>query len=94
MKITWDENKNTLNKSKHGVSFEAAQLIFDDPLLFSQQDRFVDGEERWQSIGLVGLTTLLLVAHTWIDSENEEHVRIVSARLADKIERRRYENSR
>ena len=81
-----------LNKSKHGVSFETAQLIFADPLLFSQQDRFVDGEERWQSIGLVG-GTILLVAHVWIDFENEEHVRIISARLANKIERRRYENS-
>ena len=94
MKITWDENKNTLNKSKHGISFETAQFVFDDPLLFSQQDRFVDGEERWQAIGLVGGTTLLLVAHTWIDFENEEYVRIISARLADKTEKRRYENSR
>jgi uncharacterized DUF497 family protein len=94
LKITWDENKNEVNKTKHGISFETAQFVFDDPLLFSQQDRFVNGEERWQAIGLVGGTSLLVVAHPWIDYENEEHIRIISARLASKTERRRYEDSR
>ena len=94
MKITWDENKNTLNKSKHGISFETAQFVFNDPLLFSQQDRFVEGEERWQAIGLAAGVTLLVVAHIWFDYENEEHIRIISARVASKTERRRYENSR
>lgn len=94
MKITWDENKNEVNKTKHGISFETAQFVFDDPLLFSQQDWFVDGEERWQAIGLAAGATLLVVAHTWIDYENEEHIRIISARLASKTERRRYEDSR
>ena len=94
MKITWDENKNKVNKTKHRIDFETAQFVFDDPLLFSRQDRFVNGEERWQTIGLVDGEALLLVAHTWTDYENEEYIRIISARLADKTERRRYENSR
>ncbi len=93
MKITWDENKNILNKIKHDISFELAQLVFNDPLHFSHRDRIVDGEERWQAIGLIGGTTLLLVAHTWVDREDEEHVRIISARIANKTERKRYANN-
>lgn len=91
--FTWDENKNTSNKEKHGVSFETAQLVFEDPFQVSRQDRFENGEERWQTLGLVGDVALLLVAHTWLDHEGEEHIRIISARLATKDERKRYENN-
>lgn len=63
VKFSWDEDKNTVNKRKHDISFEAAQYIFDDPFLLAVQDRFVDGEERWQTIGTIAGTTLLLVAH-------------------------------
>ena len=93
MKITWDENKNALNKKNHRVSFELAQFVFDDPLHLSRQDRVVNGEERWQAVGTVDGTTLLLVAHTWSDDENEEHIRIISARLATKNEREIYETN-
>jgi uncharacterized DUF497 family protein len=47
-----------------GVSFELAQLVFDDPLHLSVPDRNGHGEERWQAIGLVGSVWLLLVIHT------------------------------
>ena len=93
MKFAWDEDKNTINKAKHDISFEAAQYVFDDPFFIAIQDRFVDGEERWQTIGMVAGATLLLVAHTWIEDEGEEHVRIISARLANKTERKKYENN-
>lgn len=93
MKIAWDENKNALNKKNHRVSFELAQFVFDDPLHLSRQDRVVNGEERWQTIGLIGGVALLLVAHTWIDHEGEESVRIISARLATKTERKNYERT-
>lgn len=93
MKITWDENKNALNKIKHRVSFELAQLVFEDPLHISQRDRVVNGEERWQAVGLAPGALLLLVVHTWADYDGEEHIRIVSARNVTKIERRDYENN-
>jgi uncharacterized protein (DUF4415 family) len=65
------------------VSFEAAKLVFDDPLHISRQDRTEDGEPRWQTIGMVGDVALLLVAHTCEDSESDgELVRIISARRA------------
>ncbi|MGD0364245.1 MAG: BrnT family toxin [Bryobacteraceae bacterium] len=61
------------------MDFEVATLVFDDPNHRSGQDRFVNGEERWQTIGLAN--ELLLVCHTWTD---EEVIRIVSARKAKK----------
>ena len=93
MKFSWDEDKNTVNKRKHDISFEAAQYIFDDPFLLAVQDRFVDGEERWQTIGTIAGTTLLLVAHAWTDDAEEEHVQIISARLANRKERNKYERN-
>jgi uncharacterized protein len=90
--ISWDPAKNASNQNKHGVSFEVAQLVFQDPLHVSRQDRIENGELRWQTLGLAGGVVLLLVAHTWRDdAEGEEHIRIVSARRATKQERKIYE---
>jgi uncharacterized protein len=92
IEVSWDENKNAQNKVKHGVSFELAQTVFEDPLHSSKLDRVTGGEERWQTIGLVGNTVILLVAHTWMTSNEQEHIRIISARRATKAERRIYEH--
>jgi uncharacterized protein len=89
--FSWDDRKNASNVIKHGVSFEAAKWVFDDPLSLSRQDRIENGEQRWQTIGLVA-DCLLLVAHTWVDGDGgEEHTRIISARRATSIERKAYE---
>jgi len=59
---------------------------------FKTQDRHDNGEERWQTIGLIGQTVILLVAHTCRDDEaDEEAIRIISARKATPKERRIYE---
>ena len=97
--FTWDEAKSRSNRKKHGVSFETAARVFDDPLHLSVQDRIEGGEERWQTLGQVGGVTVLLVAHTVAQEEpgdgtSEEAVeviRIISARKADRKERKRYE---
>jgi uncharacterized protein len=90
--FSWDEAKNKRNQRKHGVSFEAAKLVFEDPLHVTRQDRTEDGEQRWQTVGMVGDVVLLLVAHTWEDTESDgEHIRIISARRATKLERKVYE---
>lgn len=91
MKFTWDENKNQINQSKHKVSFETAQHVFDDPLHVSRQERVENGEPRWQTLGMVYGVVVLLVAHT--ENDSEETIRIISARKADKTERRIYEQS-
>jgi uncharacterized DUF497 family protein len=43
LRFDWDETKDAANLRKHGVGFEAASLVFDDPLQLSAQDREVDG---------------------------------------------------
>lgn len=91
MKFEWHEQKNRLNIQKHKISFEIAMLAFSDPLQMSIQDRFENGEERWQTLGMVQGQLLLLVAHTIQDSESGEVIRLISARRADPKERRRYE---
>jgi len=86
--FTWDERKNRANRKKHRVSFETATLVFDDPFHISVQDREVDGEARWQTIGMVNGVHVLLVAHT-VDEE-AGLIRIVSARKATRRERSIY----
>lgn len=91
MKITWDPIKNRINQRKHRLSFEVAQHVFDDPLHLPRHDRVENGERRWQTLGMVGGVTLLMVAHTFTEAEGEDIIRIVSARKADRAERRIYE---
>ena len=65
MQWIWDEEKSRSNKRKHGLSFEAAQYVFSDPLAISRMDSFPE-EERWQTIersphfvnGLIGQLTI------------------------------------
>jgi len=92
LRFEWDETKNATNLRKHGVDFDTASLVFDDTRHLMMRDRMVDGEERWQTIGVAAGTALLLVAHTYKDSHDEEVVRIISARVADARDRRRYED--
>ena len=92
LRFEWDERKNRSNQRKHGVSFEEAAQVFRDPMYVSAQDRVEDGEERWQTFGLVDGVLLLMVAHTIEEQSSvEETIRIVSARRATARERRRYE---
>lgn len=93
MKIVWDENKNRNNQAKHRVSFALAQYVFDDPLHVSRQDQIEGGEKRWKTIGCVHGLLLLLVAHTVVEADGHETIRIISARKADKAERRIYEQA-
>jgi len=91
MIIEWDETKNRINQKNHGLDFEIAQLVFNDPLHVSKQDRYENGEERWQTLGNVGGLSILLVAHTINDDEGNEVIRIISARKATKHEKKDYE---
>jgi hypothetical protein len=92
MQFEWDENKNTLNKTKHGVSFEKAQSVFKDPLHISKLDyRFSYFEERWITIGTTSNLELLVVANLYFSDDGEEIIRIISARHANSNERSIYE---
>jgi uncharacterized protein len=92
--FTWNIAKATSNLQKHGVAFEDAARVFADPYKFQELDRYVDGEARWQTIGMVEGELLLLVAHTDWEEGELEIIRLISARPATAKERRRYEQNR
>jgi len=89
IRFEWEAGKNRGNVVKHKVSFETAISVFDDQNALSIPDRIVDGEERWQTLGMIaGL--ILIVAYTWRDEDGEEVIRVISARKATPTERRAY----
>jgi uncharacterized DUF497 family protein len=88
VEFTWDARKNRLNRKKHRISFDTAIRVFDDPYHLTTQDREVDGEPRWQTVGMVGAHNVLLIAHT--SEEESGAIRIISARKATRTERRIY----
>jgi uncharacterized protein len=90
----WDEVKAQANLKKHKVSFELASGVFFDPLALVYQDRIENGELRWQTLGMVENCLVLLVAHAVQYDEVGEIIRIISARKADKKERKQYEENR
>jgi uncharacterized DUF497 family protein len=63
MIFAWDEGKNRIHRRKHGILFETAARIFEDPHVISYVDRVIDDQERWHATGCVGDVTLLLVVH-------------------------------
>jgi uncharacterized DUF497 family protein len=89
----WDEAKAESNLRKHGISFQYATQVFDDPFVLAEPERFEAGEDRWQSIGMVEGVAILLVAHTVHEEGWDEVIRIISARLATRKECRRYEQN-
>ena len=89
----WNTQKAILNLKKHGISFKLATQVFEDPLALIIQDRIENGEYRWQTMGLVEGYLILLVAHTIVEDNDTEVIRIISARKADIKERKRYEQS-
>lgn len=92
MRWTWDDTKNRVNQRKHHLSFETAQLVFDNPLAAHRPDPGSD-EERWHTIGMIG-SVAIIVAHTWPEAQpggQGETGRIISARKATPYERRAYE---
>lgn len=93
MQFEWDAAKDRLNKRLHGISFDRAREVFDDPFALSQLDQMVEGEERWWTIGRLGDLVVTVVVHTWMGEGESTVVRIISARKATPRERRFYEET-
>ena len=91
MYFDWDPAKAHANLRKNRVSFEMAVTVFDDPLHLSILDSASATEERWVTIGLAADKQTLVVVHTYQTRSGAELLRIISARLATKHERRQYE---
>jgi uncharacterized protein len=83
----WDETKDAENRRKHGVSFEEAATVFDDPL-FVLQDASRNEEQRDAVIGFSSAGRLLTVVHL---AYEEAFIRIISARRASAAEEAFYD---
>jgi hypothetical protein len=87
-RFEWDEAKAQTNLAKHGVSFEEAATVFQDPLSVTIPDPLhSQKEERFVIQGMSVDQRLLVVVHT----EEAEAIRLISARLATRREQRDYE---
>ena len=88
MEFEWDENKAEANLSKHGVSFDEAKTVFDDPLYIDFYDPdHSDDEDRYIIIGESQQRRLLIVSYT----ERDRQTRLISAREVTRREREDYE---
>jgi uncharacterized DUF497 family protein len=86
----WDKDKAAANKKKHGVTFEEAATVFNDPLAAIFDDELHSKEEQREIIvGHSAEERFLLVCFT----ERAGAVRIISARRATKRERKDYEEN-
>ena len=78
MNITWDPAKNRENQRKHGISFDDAKAVFQDPDRIEVLDDRDYGEERWVAIGTLGKIVALVIY-----TERNSGIRLISARKAD-----------
>jgi uncharacterized protein len=89
MDFEWDDDKATTNELKHGVAFSEALTVFADPLALTGYDPdHSDDEDRFITMGQSADGRLLLVSHT----DRGENIRIISSRVANRAERRDYED--
>lgn len=92
LKFEWDNKKNEINKKKHNVSFEEAKTVFydDDAVLFDDPDHSVS-EERFLILGVTQTDKLCIVSHCYRDNDNV--IRLISARKATRNEIKVYRNA-
>ena len=90
MIVEWDDEKASANKRKHGVTFEQAVAVLEDPLsvTFHDPDHSLD-EARFLTFGHDSAGRILMVAHT----DRGDAVRLITARRATRTERKVYEES-
>ena len=88
MGFEWDENKNKTNIRKHGIDFNDAVEIFDGPMLTHLDNRVEYGEGRYIGIGFLRHIIALVV---FVEFDNNDMIRIISARKATKNESKRFQ---
>ena len=87
--VEWDETKNRANFIKHGIRFQTAAKVFLDPYMLIREDREHARELRYDILGKAG--SILFVVCTF---RGKQTVRIISARIATRAEKERYENGK
>ena len=89
MRFIWDQNKNLANIKKHKISFEEAETVFfDDNARLIPDPEHSLSEERFIILGFTNKLRLLVVVHTY--KEDDDVIRIISARKATKTETKYY----
>ena len=90
IEFTWDPRKGLANQKKHGISFAEAKTVFldDNHLVYYDPDHS-DDEDRYIILGMSISLRLIVVVHCY--RNNEEEIRIISARKATKEESAYYE---
>lgn len=92
-RFTWERRKDSANQQKHGVSFPEAQSVFyDEQALLIADPLHSEDEDRFILLGLSSVLRLLVVCHCY--REDEETIRIISARKATRNEARQYARGR
>jgi uncharacterized DUF497 family protein len=90
LRFEWDKDKDLANQKKHGVSFEEALTVFYDPTAQVIADpKHSDAENRFIILGQSEKSRVLLVCHCY--RENDDVIRLISARKAVPNERKHYE---
>jgi len=89
MLFQWDQNKNLINIQKHKISFEEAETVFcdDNARLISDPEHSIT-EDRFILLGITYKLKLVIVVHTY--KEDDDTIRIISARKATKSESKYY----
>lgn len=87
MEYEWDSTKSRANLAKHGIDFADAVAVFEDDLALTRPDAESRGESRFVTLGVDGFGRHLVVVYT----ERGNSIRVISARLATKQERKFYE---
>jgi uncharacterized DUF497 family protein len=87
MNFGWDEAKRQENITKHGIDFVDVPAVFDGPMLVRLDTRRDHGEDRWIGVGLLRSLVTVVVYVEW---EDEETTRIVSARRGTRHESREF----
>jgi len=83
-RFDWDPAKDRENLRKHGVGFQTASLVFEDPWILSRKDlSHEDAEDRYNALGEIGAGAVLFVVYTWRERDGEETIRLISARGAE-----------
>lgn len=85
MTFDWDENKNTINITKHGIDFNDIVEAFENEMLIQRDEREDYDEDRFIGIGRIMSVEIVIV---WTIRGNK--IRIISARQANKKERKIY----
>jgi uncharacterized DUF497 family protein len=91
VEFEWDRTKAEQNLRKHGVAFEDAVDLFDDPRHLTQEGKIVGGELRFKTTGHADASALLTIIHVLRKTTDGPVMRIISARPASRRERRSYE---